>query len=210
MNQNKHGMIYVIEGIDSSGKSTLCDMLKEKLNGERLNVVTYHFPGKDINTLGKVVYDIHHSKITFPKKIPNLSLQVLHVAAHIDLWLNYINDSINKREIIILDRFWWSTYAYGKLSNIDTQTLMNLISVEKTCYDDNDVRLYFYVIRESSMNHNINLNDNYLELAEMYEHKSKTYIVNNNSDISVVFDFIYEKIHNDILSELSPLENKNI
>lgn len=191
---NKSGKIFVIEGIDSSGKSTVCNMLRNQLLLDGIDVEIFHFPGKNSNALGRVVYDIHHNPNMFDNKLPPLSLQTLHVAAHIDMWINYINTTISKGKHIILDRFWWSTYVYGKNQFIDPEILFSLINVEKSCYDASSISHYFYFIREDSGNHSTTLNSYYFELIQMNEHKDKTTVIRNDSDILTVYNKVYSVI----------------
>lgn len=195
---NKRGKIYVIEGIDSSGKTTLCNKLKEKLAEVKINIEVFHFPGKDMNTLGKIVYQIHHNRTMFSKELPELSIQTLHVAAHIDLWLNYINVAVNNGVNVILDRFWWSTYAYGKLKSITSNNLFKLIEIEKSCYNNDDIRHFFYIIRENSDYHNVALNNYYIDLTCLNEHNEKTTIVNNDFSTNMAFQKLFNFIYNDI------------
>lgn len=195
---NKRGKIYVIEGIDSSGKTTLCNKLYEKLSEANINIKVFHFPGKDMDSLGKIVYQIHHNRKMFSKEVPELSIQTLHVAAHIDLWLNYINEAVNKGVNVILDRFWWSTYAYGKQKLITTDNINKLIDIEKSCYNNDDIRHFFYIIREDSDYHNEILNNFYIELTYMVEHNERTTIVNNDFSTNMAFETVFKFIYNDI------------
>lgn len=198
MTSYKRGRIYVIEGIDSSGKTTLCKLIQEKLQQNDIRVQVFHFPGKDMDSLGKLVYQIHHNPKMFSKELPSLALQTLHVAAHIDLWLNYINDAVANGVIIMLDRFWWSTYAYGKHNSLTQANLIRLIDIEKSCYNNDDVSHFFYITRENSKDHNECLNNYYLELTQMKEHIQKTTIVKNDFAIEFAFQTIFNHIYSDI------------
>lgn len=55
--------IYVFEGIDNVGKTTIIENLKIKIN-ERTDYECFSvaFPGNEIRTLGSLVYDIHHDE----------------------------------------------------------------------------------------------------------------------------------------------------
>lgn len=188
--KNKPGKIFVLEGIDSSGKTTLCEMIKEELSKASIPTKSFHFPGKDMNALGNVVYQIHHSQIVFLKPIPPLALQTLHIAAHIDLWHNYINEAIEEGFNVILDRFWWSTYAYGKTSSISKKDLKHLIEIEKSCYKNKNLCHFFYIIRYQSPHFDEKLNSNYLELTMMPDFKNKTTVIYNDSEIEKPFNAI--------------------
>jgi thymidylate kinase len=53
------------------------------------------------------------------------SLQLLHVAAHVDAIASWIAPAL-EGGCVILDRYWWSTYAYSRsfLSSDDAWTLV--------------------------------------------------------------------------------------
>lgn len=130
------GRLIVFEGVDAAGKTTLCNDLSEFLRQMQQLVINYHFPGKTPGTLGELVYRIHHyHKDTFC--IPRLNpcaLQLLHIAAHIDIIESAIKRSLNEGAWVVLDRFWWSTYVYGSEDGVSDQSLELMINLEKTAW----------------------------------------------------------------------------
>lgn len=53
--------VYIFEGIDNVGKTTIIQELYRKIEDERDdNCITLAFPGHEPRTLGGLVYDIHH------------------------------------------------------------------------------------------------------------------------------------------------------
>ncbi len=105
------GRLIIFEGIDHVGKSTLISQVKNVYLGAGKKVRDFQFPGKEAGTLGKLIYDIHHGKMNI-KSITPLSLQMLHVAAHLDLLEQNILLILESGYDILLDRYWWSTIAY--------------------------------------------------------------------------------------------------
>lgn len=83
----KYFGIYVFEGIDNVGKTTIVQKLREKISlsmGCECSVVA--FPGNESRTLGSLVCDIHHNQSKyFDTSLNETSLQLLHIASHIDL-----------------------------------------------------------------------------------------------------------------------------
>jgi dTMP kinase len=80
------GKNIVFEGVDAVGKTTLCNHLCNFLSTTNVPFKQFHFPGKENGTLGGLVNDIHHShsaKFGIDDINP-CSLQLLHVAAHVD------------------------------------------------------------------------------------------------------------------------------
>jgi len=149
MSANKQGRLVIFEGIDHVGKSTISAEVFEELKRRGVPCAHYSFPGKKDGTLGKIVYDIHHDKGGIPAAEVNpVSLQILHIAAHIDALTRDILPDVRAGKTVVLDRFWWSTYAYGIGDGLSEQLLTQIISPEITCLDGmNDIR-FIYVRRK--------------------------------------------------------------
>lgn len=86
MERRERGRLIVFEGADKVGKSTLVKKLTCRLGESGVPYEHLAFPGKQKGTLGKLVYDLHHDEVPglVHKDVNPTSLQVLHIAAHID------------------------------------------------------------------------------------------------------------------------------
>jgi dTMP kinase len=141
------GRLIVFEGVDATGKTTLCNSLYESLSHEKKNVRICHFPGAQPGTLGELVYRIHHfhsSEFQIPT-IDHCSMQLLHIAAHVDTIESEIKPALLRGEWIILDRFWWSTYVYGLDSGVQESQLKFMINIEKTAWGEIKPDIVFLV-----------------------------------------------------------------
>lgn len=148
MRPNKEcGRLIIFEGIDHVGKSTLISHLKRFYLDSGKRIIDLQFPGKEEGTLGKLIYDIHHEKLSI-KNITPLSLQILHVAAHIDLLEQRIIPLLKDGYDILLDRYWWSTIAYGISNGIERGQIENILLVEKELTDKIQNKVFFYITRE--------------------------------------------------------------
>lgn len=99
------GKLFVFEGPDGVGKSTISKEVTEYFNSNYNNFILLTFPGKEDGTLGKVVYDLHHQSSSLGvNKITNSSKQLLHIAAHIDAIEQIILPQIKANRNIILGR----------------------------------------------------------------------------------------------------------
>lgn len=126
------GKLIVFEGPDAVGKSTLVQYLKTLLEQDQLSNEILSFPGDRPGTIGKLVYDLHHDPGKFGiEQISPLGLQALHIAAHLDAITQTILPAINSGMWVVLDRFWWSTWVYGRAAGIDSRILDSLIHTEK-------------------------------------------------------------------------------
>jgi dTMP kinase len=54
----------------------------------------------------------------------------MHVAAHLDSLSRVILPSLRSGKDVVLDRYWWSTWVYGRTSGLSETTLRALLQVE--------------------------------------------------------------------------------
>jgi thymidylate kinase len=132
---HKHGKLFVFEGPDGSGKSTLSLAFVEHLRSKGIECDHFAFPGQNAGTLGKLVHDLHHDPhMAGVESITPTSLQLLHIAAHIDAIDSRILPALRKGKSVVLDRFWWSTWVYGKVSGVNHNSLKAMIRSERIAW----------------------------------------------------------------------------
>ena len=132
----KQGALIVLEGPDGIGKTTIANELTAILKKRGFPAVYYSFPGKEKNTLGSLVYQLHHNSQTFGiNYVDPVSLQLLHIAAHLDCISARILPSIFSGYHVVLDRYWWSTFVYGIAGGIDKSVLASMIEVEEAALE---------------------------------------------------------------------------
>ena len=125
------GRLIVMEGADGSGKTTLAHALVAHLTKAGLPSIYFSFPGRETGTLGAEIYDLHHRNLERGiAAIHPASLQVLHIAAHIDVIEKRILPALRRGTHIVLDRFWWSTWVYGVVAGASPASLRSMIEVE--------------------------------------------------------------------------------
>jgi thymidylate kinase len=126
------GKLIVFEGPDAVGKSTLVQYVKTLLEQDQLPNEILSFPGDRPGTVGRLVYELHHAPENFGiEQISPIGLQALHIAAHLDAIAQAILPALNAGTWVVLDRFWWSTWVYGRAASVDSQVLDSLIHAEK-------------------------------------------------------------------------------
>ena len=125
------GKLIVFEGNDGVGKTTLAQQLAARLRDSGVSCEYLSFPGKDLGSLGRLVYELHHDRSgQIVTDINPTSLQVMHVAAHIEAIENSILPALKAGRWIVLDRFWWSTWVYGMALGIAERSLKAMLHLE--------------------------------------------------------------------------------
>ena len=178
------GKLIVFEGADGTGKTSLIEIIGKRLNEKKLNCKIFSFPGKSEGSLGEMVYKIHHNTLDFfLKELNPTSLQLLHIAAHIDS-IAIIYPLYQSGNIILLDRYWWSTYVYGKVAGINKKILRKMIEIEYFYWNEIYPDMIFLIDRKSNDYQNEIIFREYTKLAVNEKDKYKIIKIDNNSTIN--------------------------
>ena len=120
------GSVIVFEGLDKAGKSTQLDRMKQAI--DHTGTTFAHMPsGFGGFTAG--VYAVLENKDTTPSHA--LARQLAHLACHSESMPALVEKA--RHGALVLDRWWWSTLAYGWYGKgetdlgIDEPTFRNLI-----------------------------------------------------------------------------------
>jgi thymidylate kinase len=127
-----NGNLFVFEGANGVGKTSIIDLIYNEFIKKKILVKKIGFPGFEEGTLGHLIYNIHNRPYFYNvNSIDPTSLQLLHIAAHVDSINRTIIPALKSSTVILLDRYWWSTYVYGKISGIEDIVLNQMIEIEK-------------------------------------------------------------------------------
>lgn len=127
----------MFEGPDGVGKTTIIKEVEKHLHMAGEACVSLSLPGKEQGTIGAHIYKLHHDLAHYDvAELSPLSLQLLHVAAHVDAIERIILPLIRNGRTVLLDRYWWSTYAYGIAAGIPVPQLEATIYLEKLVWRD--------------------------------------------------------------------------
>jgi dTMP kinase len=146
------GSLFVFEGSDGVGKTTLLNEVRRTLlAGAERAVSSFAFPGREPGTLGHHVYALHHNPARLGvASISLTSLQLLHVAAHLDAIDSLVRPSVARGDIVLLDRSWWSTWVYGVTGGAERTTLSAMIALERLHWGDLKPAAVFLVQRPAA------------------------------------------------------------
>jgi dTMP kinase len=164
----KNGKLLVFEGPDGVGKSTIVSKTLGILREKGIPFGALAFPGKDPGTLGWTVDQIHHNpaSLGIGSRTP-LSLQALHIAAHLDHIEARILPALVRGEWFVLDRFWWSTWVYGTANAVRPRVLDQLVAAEQSLWLPVVPATLFLITRASAFLPQ-HTEAKFLELARLY------------------------------------------
>lgn len=169
MSAGSRGHLVVFEGPDGVGKTTLAKALVDELIRRGTQCEYYSFPGRDSGTLGHLVYEIHHDPDKFNiDRLDPASLQMLHVAAHLDAIGRRILPALEAGRSVILDRFWWSTVVYGMVGGVDRSVLDAMIELELRGWGAVKPDAAFLITRQSPLRRE-GFDQGWRRLREAYE-----------------------------------------
>lgn len=129
--------LFVFEGPDGVGKTTIIKEVAKRLQMAGVACSCLSFPGKEQGTIGAHIYKLHHDLAHYDvMQLSPLSLQILHIAAHVDTIEQRILPMLREGKTVFLDRYWWSTWTYGIAADIPAPHLEAIIAIERLVWRD--------------------------------------------------------------------------
>ena len=157
------GKLILIEGTDCSGKETQANKLLEYLNNEGIETVKIGFPDYDSPT-GRIIGGPYLGKEYicpgwFKEGAVNVSPKVsaLYYGADFLYHLEMINEILDSGKWIILDRYFYSTFAHqGSKERVKSKRLEMYKWFEKLEFDllglpDPDIKIFLHMPLEWSL-----------------------------------------------------------
>lgn len=118
---NYPGKFIVIEGLDGSGQSTEASLLRDFFVGQGKEVIATKEPTMD-SEAGKKIREALDKKIN----IESDELQKLFVQDRKEHLENLIIPALKQGKIVISDRYFFSTFAYGASGGLDLEWLIEI------------------------------------------------------------------------------------
>lgn len=195
-------LVIVLEGPDGAGKSTLAAELAREIRKSGSKCHTASFPGKIPGSIGNLIYRIHHNpREEGIKEITGTSLQALHIAAHID-FLERTNKTVES--ILILDRFWWSTIVYGRISKANERVLQTLVNAEKILWKGYHILVVLVTgAMDTKSPQTIKLESGYHRLAKREKGKYPILQHNNVSPVKTSANNLFKLLRRHINHQIS-------
>lgn len=186
--------LFVFEGPDGVGKTTIIKEVEKRLHKDGLACACLSFPGKEQGTIGALVYKLHHDLASYDvTQLTPLSLQLLHIAAHVDAIERCILPLLNEGTTVILDRYWWSTWVYGIAAGIPASHLEAIISLEKLVWRGLVPTSIFILSRSQSMATQ-HLVDSYNDLVKQEAGNYPIAVIKNEGTVKSVAEEVTSQI----------------
>lgn len=200
-NHPESGHLYVFEGPDDVGKTTLANMLSAYLSDNGLVNQVLSFPGQEPETISELIYRLYHEPCDLGiKSILPITMQVMVTAAHIEVVEARIKPLLKAGVTVILDRFWWSTWVYATQEKVPTRTRDLLIDLEMESWEAIKPDVLFLVVRSEPLLAQVD-EQRWLEVAQLYSQLSNeqsalapTQIVVNDRTESEAFETIVSRL----------------
>ncbi|OGZ24736.1 MAG: dTMP kinase [Candidatus Nealsonbacteria bacterium RIFCSPLOWO2_01_FULL_43_32] len=117
------GKFIAFEGLDGSGQSTQANLLKDFLVSEGFKVILTKEPTKDSQAGKEIRQVLDKNTLVEPVYLQELFIQ--DRKEHLE---NLIIPVLQQNNIVISDRYFFSTFAYGVSDGLDLAWLMELNS----------------------------------------------------------------------------------
>ena len=198
--QRAEGILIVFEGPDDVGKSTLAGKLTDRLRETGVPCKNMAFPGRQPGSLGRLVHELHHHAPRFGlNEFSPTSLQMLHIAAHVDAIERDVLPALRAGTWVVLDQFWWSTWVYGVAFGVPKRSLESMIELEQLHWGQFRPEVLFLVERGNG-----NPDDRqglleqilgyYHELADRERFHSRVVPILNDSSVEDALDAVWDEL----------------
>lgn len=196
-----HGLLIVLEGIDQSGKTTIAELLKNKLKDLNFKTIIQAFPDKS-TLLGNIIsfYLQNNTKLS-PQE------------SHLLFTLNrleknkYIQSKLKENFIIICDRYIHSGIAYSLANGLDYYYSFN---TQKYLIKP-DLIFYFDISISETNKRRKSLKTDIYETTNFQTKVKEAYSkIKTNDWIIINAEQTPEEITNTILNYIIKYQSKNI
>ncbi|MEK6287789.1 MAG: hypothetical protein AABO57_18885 [Acidobacteriota bacterium] len=197
------GKLFVFEGPDNSGKTTLSIASAEYFRSKGIECDYFAFPGREIGTLGTLVYGLHHDpQSRGVQAITPTSLQLLHIAAHVDAIESKILPALKIGRNVVLDRFWWSTLVYGRVAGANRAALGRMVDLEQACWANHSPEGVFLIQRSNPITAPATddwkaVSQEYAEVAAQEANRYPVWYVENNGGFADALSQVVKHIYLD-------------
>ena len=205
LDERPRGKFIVFEGIDGSGKSTQIKMIAKRI--QNLNLKVYSTFEPTAGPIGSLIRQMLSGKM----KTDQRTLASLFAADRMDHLVNEengIGKKIDEGELVICDRYYFSSYAYHA-QYMDMEWVIHANSLnagilrpDLTVFIDVEPEKCFERIKNNRSDFEMyekidimkNVRINYLKAFERFGGLEKIVVINGNNSIENVGDAIFHEV----------------
>ena len=196
-----HGLLIVLEGIDQSGKTTIAELLKNKLKDLNFKTIIQAFPDKS-TLLGNIISSYLQNKIQLSPQESHLLFTLNRLEKN-----KYIQSKLKENFIIICDRYIHSGIAYSLANGLDYYYSFN---TQKYLIKP-DLIFYFDISISETNKRRKSLKTDIYETTNFQTKVKEAYSkIKTNDWIIINAEQTPEEITNTILNHIIKYQSKNI
>jgi thymidylate kinase len=189
----------VFEGLDGVGKTTFSRALGLYLGELFPESARFVGPasGMGQHPLGSWIYSLRHGRalglswstipdfdaveMLTPHDVSGLLIELLHAVAHVETIRTKIQPALDSDGFAVVDRYWWSTYAFARL-HLDRDSSLASVQAELVHWKRLPIPTVFYLTRaQGRLDRNLHREvDGYYREAISSALDQNVYIVENN------------------------------
>jgi thymidylate kinase len=194
-------LFIVFEGPDGSGKTSLSTRVGSELRKAGRGATVAALPGRTPGSLGDLVYRIHHDPTSAGLHgLTPSALQALHIGAQLDAIETRLLPGLRSGESLILDRYWWSTWVYGRRQGVDAVLLDSLVATQASLWGGVTPDVIFLLHRSRSIHANVPVEEyrgiaaGYAQLAERESARQRVQHVDNEGAFEATLAAVLDTI----------------
>lgn len=196
-----HGLLIVLEGIDQSGKTTIAELLKNKLKDLNFKTIIQTFPDKS-TLLGNIISSYLQNNIKLSPQESHLLFTLNRLEKN-----KYIQSKLEENFIIICDRYIHSGIAYSLANGLDYYYSFN---TQKYLIKP-DLIFYFDISISETNKRRKSLKTDIYETTNFQTKVKEAYSkIKTNDWIIINAEQTPEEITNIILNYIIKYQSKNI
>lgn len=196
-----HGLLIVLEGIDQSGKTTIAELLKNKLKDLNFKTIIQAFPDKS-TLLGNIISSYLQNNIKLSPQESHLLFTLNRLEKN-----KYIQSKLKENFIIICDRYIHSGIAYSLANGLDYYYSFN---TQKYLIKP-DLIFYFDISISETNKRRKSLKTDIYETTNFQTKVKEAYSkIKTNDWIIINAEQTPEEITNTILNYIIKYQSKNI
>jgi thymidylate kinase len=211
----KHNL-FVFEGPSGVGKTSFTSLLETRLSDIGYNVKRFDtylsiyncFCAKNIDAFLKKASPADN------KSIDPRSRYLLMTARQIDIFKNEVKPLLDSGVILLFDRYWWSSYIFGRVLGMEESFMEPLYHIYKSVSSTMPPNIIFNFKRSESLKADAVDHDRYIEEYSKVVDREKdnhTIIdINNDYDMSIAVNEVTSYIIDNLSTDSSIKHSREV